>query len=101
MLQKEYNNKVKELTERLDQLLNWIDLESKQNRIKEIEFEIQDPDLWKDAKKAEVILKELGDLKNTSSVFIESPLNEDKKIHFVFRPDLFTSDSFMLSFNPW
>ncbi len=97
MLQKEYDNKVKELKERLDQLLNWIDLESKQNRIKEIEFEIQDPDLWKDSKKAEIILKELGDLKNITSVFVESQ-NDLEKI-FSNKSNLMVDEIYALERN--
>lgn len=48
------------------------DLESKQNRIKEIEYQLADPDLWKNPKDAEPILREMGELQLLVKTFFET-----------------------------
>lgn len=63
MTEKEYLEKHKELNERLNQLEVWFDIPTKKNRIKEIEFLMQDSDFWKDRQKAENIIKEMGDIR--------------------------------------
>jgi peptide chain release factor 2 len=64
MTEKEYFEKYKTLTDRLTQLEAWFDAPTKETRIKEIEFLMQDADFWNDREKAENIIKEMGDTRN-------------------------------------
>lgn len=56
------------------------DVETKRNRIKEIEFELSDPDFWKNREIADAKLKELGELNHLIKKFeeIEKLLVEEK-----------------------
>ncbi len=63
MIEKEYLEKHRELTERLMQLEEWFSVSTKEKRVQEIEFLMQDPDFWKDREQAEQVIKEMGDIK--------------------------------------
>ncbi|MCL5012235.1 MAG: peptide chain release factor 2 [Patescibacteria group bacterium] len=63
MIEKEYLEKHQELTERLMQLEEWFSVPTKEKRVQEIEFLMQDPDFWKDREQAEQVIKEMGDIK--------------------------------------
>ncbi len=63
MIEKEYLEKHQELTERLMQLEEWFSVPTKEKRVQEIEFLMQDPDFWKDHEQAEQVIKEMGDIK--------------------------------------
>lgn len=55
--------KIKLLVKEFSELKKSIDLDSKKNRVSELEAASTDPDLWKDQAKAKMVLQELADLK--------------------------------------
>jgi peptide chain release factor 2 len=62
-MQPDLKTKIDELIKNFADFKNLIDLPQKKLKLKEIEAETLDPDLWKDQEKAKTVLREFSDLK--------------------------------------
>ena len=51
LMEKDFEQQLKELKEQVRQLSDRLNIEDKKNRVKELEFEFSDSDFWKDKKK--------------------------------------------------
>jgi len=61
-MEKDFEQQLKELKEQVRQLSDRLNIEDKKNRVKELEFEFSDSDFWKDKEKADIKIKEIGEL---------------------------------------
>ncbi|XOB41385.1 MAG: peptide chain release factor 2 [Candidatus Nealsonbacteria bacterium] len=95
------NDKVEDLKNKLHQLMDWFDIENKRKDLKELERQVQDPNLWKNKEKAikisqklsqlteeltefDALEKEIEDLKNETEIeTIENKLKQ-KEIEVLF-----------------
>lgn len=80
-----------ELKEETRLLSGRLDIKNKRSRVKELEFEMSDPDLWKNREVADIKIKELGELNDLIKRFEEvekiiselRELSHDKKTDFI------------------
>lgn len=63
MIKQDLKKKINELETKLEQLVGKLNLEVKKEKLKSLEVQSSDPELWKDREKAEKLLKDLGRLK--------------------------------------
>lgn len=70
-MEKNFNEQLEELKEQVRQLSGRLDIESKKNRAKELEFEFSDSDFWKDKERADIKIKEIGELNDLIKKFDE------------------------------
>jgi len=70
-MEQDLSQKLEELKEQARQLSGKLDIETKKTRVKELEFELSDPDFWKNKEKADVKIKELGELNDLIKRFEE------------------------------
>ncbi|MFA5099167.1 MAG: PCRF domain-containing protein [Candidatus Paceibacterota bacterium] len=63
--------KLDELKNQIRQLADKLDIENKRSRAKELEFEFSDADFWKDKEKADLKIKEIGELNDLIKKFDE------------------------------
>lgn len=71
MIEKEYEQFVGDIEDKLSYLEEYLAIEKKKQRIQEIEFLLQDPDIWKDREGVEPTLKELGELQGCITTYTE------------------------------
>ncbi|HEB47083.1 MAG TPA: peptide chain release factor 2 [Candidatus Pacearchaeota archaeon] len=95
------SEKIEDLKSKLHRLMDWFDVENKRKRLKELEKQVQNPNLWKNKEKAikisqelsqlteeltefDALKKEIEDLKNETEITaIEKKLKE-KEIQVLF-----------------
>ncbi len=70
-MEKNFNQQLEELKEQARQLSGKLNIEDKRNRAKELEFEFSDSDFWKDKEKADIQIKEIGELNDLIKKFDE------------------------------
>ncbi|MFH1347012.1 MAG: PCRF domain-containing protein [Spirochaetota bacterium] len=70
-MKKNLDEQLNELKEQAWQLSGRLDIEGKKNRAKELEFEFSDSDFWKDKEKADIKIKEVGELNDLVKKFDE------------------------------
>lgn len=80
MTNEEIKQRIEELGKELKKLSEIFDVENKINRVKEIEYEFNDPDFWKDRQNADLKIKEIGELNDVIKKIsnIESDLEQIK-----------------------
>jgi len=71
LMEKDFEQQLKELKEQVRQLSDRLNIEDKKNRVKELEFEFSDSDFWKDKEKADIKIKEIGELNDLIKKFDE------------------------------
>ena len=64
--------KISELTERLSVLSDHLELEEKQDRLEEVQLELENPDVWSNPEKAQSLGKEKVQLDNLCETFSKS-----------------------------
>ena len=64
--------KISELTERLSVLSDHLELEEKQDRLEEVQLELENPDVWSNPEKAQSLGKERVQLDNLCETFSKS-----------------------------
>lgn len=64
--------KISELTERLSVLSHHLELEEKQDRLEEVQLELENPDVWSNPEKAQSLGKERVQLDNLCETFSKS-----------------------------
>ena len=64
--------KISELTERLSVLSDHLELKEKQNRLEEVQLELENPDVWSNPEKAQSLGKERVQLDNLCETFSKS-----------------------------
>ena len=74
--------KISELTERLSVLSDHLELEEKQDRLEEVQLELENPDVWSNPEKAQSLGKEKVQLDNLCETFSKSNsiLSEAKEL---------------------
>ena len=89
LMEKDFEQQLKELKEQVRQLSDRLNIEDKKNRVKELEFEFSDSDFWKDKEKADIKIKEIGELNDLIKKFddlgrgltqIETQINADNSV---------------------
>nr|WP_314232574.1 peptide chain release factor 2 [uncultured Moraxella sp.] len=63
-----YLEHIKDLTDRGNQLRGYLDIEAKQERLEEVNLELENPELWNDPERATKISKEKSQLDNVIGV---------------------------------
>ncbi|MBV8802392.1 MAG: peptide chain release factor 2 [Gammaproteobacteria bacterium] len=63
-------NRIKDLATRLDEIRRYLDVDQKNDRLQEVQRELEDPAVWKDAERAQKLGKERAQLENiTQSIY--------------------------------